>query len=449
MSSGCYCFEGFKFNPVNRQLYRDGHSVELNARYLDALALLVQQPGRLISKQQFFDSVWQGTAVTDEALTQCIRVLRKQLGDSASKPSFIETVPKHGYRFIAPVIWHESGVAKTLAEQNNKAFTANDSDISRGIDSPDTKSHTILSGDSYQTVARGVCGSAIAGIIGGLIFGLITSLSASVLVGAVSSFLVLVSVTMILAIVGGAGISIGLAAAERITQKITVWSIVGAAIGGMTVGAVVKLLGVDAFHLLLGQSLGDITGPMEGAVLGASVGIMRWLSGQFMAFNAQNGDFQKEDSQKENFQNDDSQNENYQQNDSQKNNIQNDDFQIKSDQIKSSQTDNPQKINLQNNNLLNNDHPTINAQRITAMAVISGAIAGALIYVLDGQLLAGSLNILAEQFPNSRFTLNNIAPLFGEEVFGPVSLFMCSVIEGAVYCASIVAALNWRRSTLP
>lgn len=424
MSSGCYCFEGFKFNPVNRQLYRDGHSVELNARYLDALALLVQQPGTLISKQQFFDSVWQGTAVTDEALTQCIRVLRKQLGDSASKPSFIETVPKHGYRFIAPVIWHESGVAKTLAEQNNKAFTANDSDLSRGIDSPDTKSHTILSGDSYQTVARGVCGSAIAGIIGGLIFGLITSLSAPVLVGAVSSFLVLVSVTMILAIVGGAGISIGLAAAERITQKITVWSIVGAAVGGMTIGAVVKLLGVDAFHLLLGQSPGDITGPMEGAVLGASVGFMRWLSGQFMALNAQSGD-------------------------SQKDNIQNDDFQIKSDQIKSSQTDNPQQINLQNNNLQNDKHPAINAQRITAMAVISGAIAGALIYVLDGQLLAGSLNILAEQFPNSRFTLNNIAPLFGEEVFGPVSLFMCSVIEGAVYCASILAALNWRRSFLP
>jgi hypothetical protein len=166
---------------------------------------------------------------------------------------------------------------------------------------------------------------------------------------------------------------------------------------------------------------------------------MRWLSGQFMAFNAQNGDFQKE-----NFQS-----ENYQQNDSQKNSIQNDDFQIKSDQIKSSQTDNSQKINLQNNNLQNNKHPTINAQRITAMAVISGAIAGALIYVLDGQLLAGSLNILAEQFPNSRFTLNNIAPLFGEEVFGPVSLFMCSVVEGAVYCASIVAALNWRRSFLP
>ena len=41
--------------------------------------------------------------VTDEALTQCIKTLRRQLGDDASRPRFIETVPKHGYRFIAPV----------------------------------------------------------------------------------------------------------------------------------------------------------------------------------------------------------------------------------------------------------------------------------------------------------------------------------------------------------
>jgi len=49
------------------------------------------------------DEVWRGIPVTDEALTQCIRTLRKQLGDDAARPRFIETVPKHGYRFIATV----------------------------------------------------------------------------------------------------------------------------------------------------------------------------------------------------------------------------------------------------------------------------------------------------------------------------------------------------------
>jgi Transcriptional regulatory protein, C terminal len=47
------------------------------------------------------EEVWHGVPVTDEALTQCIRTLRRQLGDDAARPRFIETVPKHGYRFIA------------------------------------------------------------------------------------------------------------------------------------------------------------------------------------------------------------------------------------------------------------------------------------------------------------------------------------------------------------
>src|SRR6185503_19790630 len=56
-----------------------------------------------ISKDRFLDEVWRGVPVTDEALTQCIKTLRRQLGDDAARPRFIETVPKHGYRFVAPV----------------------------------------------------------------------------------------------------------------------------------------------------------------------------------------------------------------------------------------------------------------------------------------------------------------------------------------------------------
>ncbi len=99
----CFRFEGYLLDPRDRQLRRDGAPVELNARYFDALALLVREAGRLVSKDRFLDEVWHGVPVTDEALTQCIRTLRKQLGDDAASPRFIETVPKHGYRFIAPV----------------------------------------------------------------------------------------------------------------------------------------------------------------------------------------------------------------------------------------------------------------------------------------------------------------------------------------------------------
>src|SRR3954462_3379415 len=101
--AGSFVFEQFVLDPDDRQLRRGADPVELNGRYFDALALLVREQGKLVSKDRFLDEVWRGVPVTDEALTQCIKTLRRQLGDSAASPRFIETVPKHGYRFIAPV----------------------------------------------------------------------------------------------------------------------------------------------------------------------------------------------------------------------------------------------------------------------------------------------------------------------------------------------------------
>src|SRR6478735_7480835 len=85
MAGGSFRFEGFELDPGNRRLSRAGAD------------------GRLVSKDRFLAEVWRGIPVTDEALTQCIKTLRRQLGDDAGNPRFIETVPKHGYRFLATV----------------------------------------------------------------------------------------------------------------------------------------------------------------------------------------------------------------------------------------------------------------------------------------------------------------------------------------------------------
>ena len=103
MASGTYAFGEFSLDLGDRRLRRAGEPVELSSRYFDALALLLGEPGKLVSKERFMDEVWRGIPVTDEALTQCIRTLRRQLGDDAARPRFIETVPKHGYRFVAEV----------------------------------------------------------------------------------------------------------------------------------------------------------------------------------------------------------------------------------------------------------------------------------------------------------------------------------------------------------
>src|SRR3982750_5040621 len=101
--AAAFRFDRFHLDPADRRLLDGDVAVDLNARYLDALTLLVGDAGKLVSKDRFLDEVWRGVPVTDEALTQCVKTLRRQLGDDAARPRFIETVPKHGYRFIAPV----------------------------------------------------------------------------------------------------------------------------------------------------------------------------------------------------------------------------------------------------------------------------------------------------------------------------------------------------------
>ena len=54
----------------------------------------------MAEKQHLFDEVWHDVIVSDAALTQCIKDIRKQLGDEAKDPHFIKTIPRHGYRFV-------------------------------------------------------------------------------------------------------------------------------------------------------------------------------------------------------------------------------------------------------------------------------------------------------------------------------------------------------------
>jgi len=256
MTPACFRFEDFLLDVADRRLLRGSDTVELNGRYLDALTLLVREQGRLVTKDRFLDEVWRGVPVTDEALTQCIRTLRRQLGDDAAAPRFIETVPKHGYRFIAAVKPVEGAQPQPSP---NRA--------------PSSRSFVL-------TAVAGTLGSGIAGVLGGLCYGLISTSQPQADVGSVSLLLVLVSLTGLLALVGGAGVSLGIASAARITGGINAWSVLGGAAGGFVVGTVVKLLGHDALLLLLGIPPVDFAGAMEGAMLGAAAGLATVLAVQ-------------------------------------------------------------------------------------------------------------------------------------------------------------------------
>jgi len=99
-----YRFDDFHIDARNRLLLREGRPVPLNSKYFDVLLLLVSHSGQLVEKNRIFNEVWDGVFVTDAALTQCIKDIRKQLGDDASSPRYIKTVPKHGYVFIGNIV---------------------------------------------------------------------------------------------------------------------------------------------------------------------------------------------------------------------------------------------------------------------------------------------------------------------------------------------------------
>ncbi|WP_308515356.1 winged helix-turn-helix domain-containing protein [Sphingomonas flavescens] len=228
--------------------------MELSSRYLDALVLLVRQAGTLVTKDDFLDQVWAGVPVTDEALTQCIKSLRRALGDDAARPSFIETVPKHGYRFIAAV---EGGVAR------------------RPPALPIRESWR----DTLLLAAAGTVGGGIAGFFGGIFYGFLgASRPLQPGLGAVSVLLVIMCLTIAVGLIGGAGVSFGVAIGRKLSARDWHTATIGGALGGLIVGAVVKLLGLDAFNLLFGRSPAGMTGALEGLILGAAVGLGIWIA---------------------------------------------------------------------------------------------------------------------------------------------------------------------------
>ena len=85
------------------RLERAGVPVALEPKAFNLLALMVQRPGHLFTKQEIFDLVWPGTAVTDHALTRIVAQIRRALGDEAREARYLETVPTRGYRWIHPV----------------------------------------------------------------------------------------------------------------------------------------------------------------------------------------------------------------------------------------------------------------------------------------------------------------------------------------------------------
>ncbi len=98
-----YKFGEFQLDAKNRQLNRENNILTLSPKALDLLLILVENSGRLISKDELFERVWQEQIVEESNLTVHISQIRKTLGESKQNPRFIETVSGYGYRFLGEV----------------------------------------------------------------------------------------------------------------------------------------------------------------------------------------------------------------------------------------------------------------------------------------------------------------------------------------------------------
>jgi DNA-binding winged helix-turn-helix (wHTH) protein len=107
----CYRFAGFVLSPARRSLSKDGRDVPLIPRYFDLLVLLVEQRQRAVHRQEIFDRVWADVVVSDGALTQAIRTIRRVLDDDPRDVRFIRTVSRHGYQFV----WSEVTTSEEVA----------------------------------------------------------------------------------------------------------------------------------------------------------------------------------------------------------------------------------------------------------------------------------------------------------------------------------------------
>jgi len=100
---GSYRFGPFHLDARERRLTRGTEVIPLRLKVFDTLLVLVENAQRLVTKQELLDTVWPETTVEENNLNHNVSALRKALGERATGQQYIETVPRVGYRFAAPV----------------------------------------------------------------------------------------------------------------------------------------------------------------------------------------------------------------------------------------------------------------------------------------------------------------------------------------------------------
>jgi DNA-binding winged helix-turn-helix (wHTH) protein len=112
-------------DPAALVLTDGDNALRLRPKVMELLVAFAEHPGEVLSKQELLDLVWPEVTVGDASLTVAVGKLREALGDSTDQPEFIETIPRRGYRLIAPVSGVES-VASAAADRSSRFWLIGD-----------------------------------------------------------------------------------------------------------------------------------------------------------------------------------------------------------------------------------------------------------------------------------------------------------------------------------
>ncbi len=117
--TGVLRFGVFELDPRAGELRKSGTLVKLQPQPLKVLALLASRQGELVTREEIQQQVWGGETFVDfeQGLNYCIRQIRDALGDDADSPRYVETLPRRGYRFLAPVTGAQPQAAVPAAEE--------------------------------------------------------------------------------------------------------------------------------------------------------------------------------------------------------------------------------------------------------------------------------------------------------------------------------------------
>lgn len=127
--SRIYEFGEFRLEAENLLLLRNGEIVQLPIKAVQILLALVEANGRVMKKEEILERVWADTFIEESNLSHHVAALRRALGEEKNSKKFIETIPRRGYRFIAPVTEIESGTDEVIISERTRTQIIEEEEI--------------------------------------------------------------------------------------------------------------------------------------------------------------------------------------------------------------------------------------------------------------------------------------------------------------------------------